>query len=247
MSSYDLISNFPVFTEEQKGAVYALKDVSSTGANFRLVGGFSMYMLGTVFPTPNTIQRKTQDIDVALSMSVASTGALHKGLLQRGYCPERGNTYNNGTKHIDLLIERGGVTLEDVEVNGRKIPGSLAVRYALENPGYRVLARFIGSGVMEEVPLVLPTVEGMAALKICAISERKNSSDVVDLFNLLSMRSFYGDALGSWKFPNARTGVLKHCTDFLGKIIQNQSFLAHLEKYNVPAPYFEQLIRSTMS
>lgn len=235
----------PVINDRHVSAVNTLLDVSNSGVPYKLVGGFSMYLLQNVFPTPNIIERTTEDIDIALSIEVASSGQIHPYMISKGYVPCYGNKYEQGAKNLDILVSSPTqLGLELVQAAGREYPGSTAIKHALETPGYPVIADFVSQNGTVSIPVELASVEAVMVMKISALTGRKKTSDIIDIFNLLQIIESYGSHVGSWSFKSAvKSPVVLECQTYMNKIKNNKSFMMHLSRhYEVSPRYFGYLV-----
>src|SRR5690625_4625239 len=88
-------------------AFLALEDVARLTEDLedtQVVGGLMAMLLTQAFPTKGFVQRRTANVDTAISVKIAHSGDLHDRLEAAGYIAERGNRYVCEDKIIDLLV-----------------------------------------------------------------------------------------------------------------------------------------------
>jgi hypothetical protein len=106
----------------------ALADISTIIADREavVIGGHMVQLLLLIYPTDETVLRRTVDADAGLTQLVAASGHIHKGLTARGYAalPEGGNHYirrlpDRSELVIDLLVEAQFGAAGPVELDGK--------------------------------------------------------------------------------------------------------------------------------
>ncbi|UTT50976.1 hypothetical protein [Rhodococcus gordoniae] len=205
----------------------ALADLAAAaaGANYRVVGGHMVHLLGRLYPT-DTAARVTADADAGMDPVAAADATFHTALLARGYRLVTGNHYeapsgDDTPLSVDLLVPgTGGRRLERIEYAGRgfdAIPG-LTLALASDPLRVRVRARLTtGETVRFGVPV--PGVEQAVVLKALAWRSRLAAKDVADLCTLLSITHEHRDRLSEWKLHTARTGARKDAARALHELV----------------------------
>lgn len=184
-------------------AFLALRDAAAATAHVeaRIVGGQMVALLAGAFPSRELIMRRTADADAGFGPTVAASGSVHTSLLGAGYEAIRGNHYEQGDRAIDLLVPSATARFAPVLHGGRAFDAVPGLHLALANEPIHLDVRATLSDRSEvAISARVPTVEAALVLKALAIESRLAPKDVVDAFNLLTIRhGAEPDEIGGWR------------------------------------------------
>lgn len=195
----------------------ALADLAdaAAAAEYRVVGGHMVHILGHLYPTTGVIARVTADADAGMDPVAAASPDLHDRLLARGYRQVRGNRYqapsgSDTPLAVDLLVpSTSGRRWEMVEHDGRGFDAIPGLRLALHLTPIEVQVHAhltTGATLVFEVPI--PDVEVAVVLKTLAWRSRRAAKDVADLCALMTIvHEHHGGTLTRWRLDTARTGA----------------------------------------
>lgn len=204
---------FLVATSAADDASYlALEDLASVLASHpgtRIVGGHMVSLLAAAFPSPNLVERRTNDADAGIPVELAGSGTIHEELVANGYAATSGNSYEKRRESlpspsIDLLIPAFSGTFGSVEVGGRAFDASPGLGLVVGNENGLDIEAFmtLRDGTERRAAVTVPTLEVAFVVKAYAWRDRYpvTIKDAIDLFNLLAIIDHHGaDAVGGWK------------------------------------------------
>lgn len=189
-------------------AFHALSDAARALEGFeewRIVGGQMVALLLVAFPASDVIPRRTADADLAISTTLAASGALHDRLTAAGYRATAGNSYSSGERSIDLLVASPASRFIQEEHGGRSFDAAPGVRLALAaDPLVLDVEVMMLDGTLISFAAPVPTPEIATVLKAYAATSRSAVKDVVDLHNLLTIADSYpADGIGGWSLAES--------------------------------------------
>lgn len=234
--------------------ITSLNELSKSGMDYRLVGGFGVALIQLAFPTAREIDRGTLDIDAALDLELAASGKVHKRLTEWGYTSDTGNRYRRGDSVIDFLVPGDAVTMRKVTLGGRGFDSSSSVGLSMMTKyiPLEVCAVIAGNPQTVSMQVRLASLESLVAMKVAALSSRLEEKDLIDLHNLLNIADRYLHApamrelLGGWKLDSGRLiGRRRDAARQITKLA-NSSILHGLEKYGVSKFEFERLLKANV-
>lgn len=184
-------------------AFLALRDAVRATAQVeaRIVGGQMVSLLTQAYVSGGVISRRTADADAGFGPLVAASGDVHAALLEAGYAAIRGNHYELDDRRIDLLVPAAAGRFAPAMHGGRAFDSAPGLHLALAaEPLHLDVRAILTDGREIEVTARTPTVEAAVVLKSLAIESRHATKDVVDVFNLLTIRrDFHTDEIGGWR------------------------------------------------
>jgi len=210
---------FLIATSAADDASYlALDDLASVLASHpgtRVVGGHMVSLLAAAFPSPNLVERRTNDADAGIPVELAGSGAMHGELVANGYAATSGNSYEKRRESlpsstIDLLIPAFSGTFASIEVGGRAFDASPGLGLVVDNEnGIDVEASMtLRDGTELQTAVTVPTLEAAFVVKAYAWRDRHpvTIKDAVDLSNLLAILDHHGaEAVGGWKLSTPQS------------------------------------------
>lgn len=231
-------------------AFLALADVARVTADLedaRVVGGLMVTLLTEAFPAPETVARRTADVDAAISVELANTGMLHERLTLEGYTAAHGNRYERDGRVIDLLVPSGTGTFATTEQGGRGFDAAPGLALALAGePVTHIIDITLSDGSTLTTEARTPTVQHAVVVKALTTRGRHATKDLIDLFNLLLIVEQYApEEIGGWRLaePDLR-GARRDAAEQLDSLRALPGLRASLEGSGVSAPAFIQLISS---
>lgn len=169
-----------------------------------VVGGHMVSILCARFPSPGTVERRTNDADGGVPAALAATGAPHERLLAAGYEAIEGNRYElveeiGGTRTVDLLVPNHSSKFTSKTINGRAFDSMPGLDLALAQPLTVDLNVTLSNESELELKVTLPTVEGAIILKSYAWAGRLATKDAIDLHSLFRVVAANREAIGEWR------------------------------------------------
>lgn len=174
-----------------------------------IIGGQMVSILCARFPSPGTVERRTNDADGGVPAAFAASGAPHDRLVEDGYEAKDGNRYeladgNGATRTVDLLVPTHTAQFSSKVLGGRGFDAMPGLDIALARPlEVRLNITFSDE---EEVEFVVgvPGVEGAVILKAYAWASRLATKDVVDLHSLFRIVDAHDrETVGGWRLDEA--------------------------------------------
>lgn len=234
-------------------AFEALEDVTRLTEDFddtRVVGGLMVMLLTEAFPAEGTVTRRTADVDAAISVQIANSGALHERLTSARYVAERGNRYVHGERVIDLLVPSTTGSFAPAVMGGRGFDSAPGLSLALAVlPILHRVDVALSDGTAQTMGVRTPTVEAAVVLKTLATKTRREAKDLVDLYNLLLIvEQYQPEEIGGWRLSEGvQKGTRLDAVRQLEQLRTMPGLRAALEGTSVPVPAFTQLIRANLA
>lgn len=216
----------------------------------RVVGGLMVMLLCEAFPAEGVIERRTADVDAAISVSLANSGTLHERLTGAGYLASSGNRYIRDERVVDLLVPSGTEEFTQA-LHGRRgfdeAPGLALALAAL--PVVHQLDVLLSDESSLQVRVRTPAVEQAVVLKTLATRSRSATKDLIDLYNLLLIVEQYPrEEIGGWRLDSQDLrGARLDAVRQLEWLRQMPGLRAALDDTGVAAPAFVQLIMSALT
>lgn len=169
-----------------------------------VVGGHMVSILCARFPSPGTVERRTNDADGGVPAALAATGAPHERLLAAGYEAIVGNRYeliekNGATRTVDLLVPNHSSKFTSKTINGRAFDSMPGLELALAHPLEVDLNVSLSDESELELEVTVPAVEGAVILKAYAWAGRLATKDAIDLHSLFRVVATNRDGIGGWR------------------------------------------------
>lgn len=234
-------------------AFLALDDVARVTGDLddtRVVGGLMVMLLSEAFPAEGVIPRRTADVDAAISVSLAHSGALHERLTEAGYLASSGNRYVRGERVVDLLVPSGTGVFASAEHGGRGFDAAPGLTLALAAPPVvHRLDVLLSDERSLQVQVRTPAVEQAVVLKALATRSRSAAKDLVDLYNLLLIVEQYArEEIGGWRLDTSGLrGTRLDAVRQLEQLQRMPGLRAALEGTGVTAPALAQLIMAAIA
>jgi hypothetical protein len=234
-------------------AFLALEDVARLTHDFddmRVIGGLMVALLTEAFPAPGFVTRRTADVDAAISVQIAHSGALHERLTAAGYVAEGGNRYVCDERVVDVLVPSDTGRFVSAVLGGRGFDSAPGLSLALAAPP--ILHRLevvLSDGSARRIEVRTPTVELAVVVKALATRGRHAAKDLVDLYNLLLIVEQYPrEELGGWRLDEDEPrGVRRDAVRQLEHLRTMPGLRAALTDTGVPPPAFAQLVRTQLA
>lgn len=234
-------------------ALLALEDVARITRDLddmRVVGGLMVTLLTEAFPAEGFVVRRTADVDAAISVEIAHSGALHERLIAAGYIAAGGNRYVCDGRVVDVLVPSSSGRFVTAVLGGRGFDSAPGLSLALAAPP--ILHRLevvLSDGSARRVEVRTPTVELAVVVKALATRSRHAGKDLVDLYNLLLIAEQHPrDEFGGWRLDEPEPiGARRDTVRQLEHLRTMPGLRAALTGTGVPAPAFAQLIRAQLA
>lgn len=233
-------------------ALHALRDASlaiSGLAEACIIGGQMTALLSAAFGRAATIARRTMDADAAVSPTIAAAGSLHDLLTDRGYRAQASNRYVLDDRVIDVLVPATSGAFEPAEYGGRSFDSAPGLHLALVGMLDLEVTAILLDGTSVHFPTRVPGVERALIVKALAYESGRRQKDLVDLFNLLSIRDEYEPAeVGGWRIgESAGTGARRDAAAVLRRLAGARGLRMILRGSDVPDGRFVSLLRNYIS
>ncbi|PPF47177.1 hypothetical protein C5B85_02585 [Pseudoclavibacter sp. AY1F1] len=172
--------------------------------NAGVVGGHMVSILCARFPSPGTVERRTNDADGGVPAAFAATGAPHERLLAAGYEAIDGNRYelveeNGAVRTVDLLVPTHSSKFASKSIDGRAFDSMPGLDLALARPLTVDLNVTLSNKSELELGVTLPAVEGAVILKSYAWAGRLATKDAIDLHSLFRVVVANREVIGDWR------------------------------------------------
>lgn len=229
-------------------AFLALRDavIATAHVEARIVGGQMVSLLAEAFPSSGLIMRRTVDADAGFGPIVAASGAIHSALLDAGYTAVRGNHYERDDRSIDLLVPSAAGHFVPVIHGGRAFDSAPGLRLALATePIHLEVTAALSEGTEVSLAVRVPTVETALVLKALTIESRLAAKDIVDAFNLLTIRREADpDVIGGWRLDSpSLTGSRADASAALHRLADRARSSRVVAESEVPRTTMVALIR----
>lgn len=180
----------------------AVADAVPADADYRVVGGNMVRLLGLVYPTDRAIARSTVDADAAVD-DVEIIAPLVDRLSSQGFTQVAGNLFvrsldGEHRTEINILLSqpgpRSGMGIIDVPGVGQ-VDTLPELGFAMAQPAIELdMVATLTNDRAIAYTTRIPSLESAVVLKTHAWSGRRAAKDLLDLYSLLEIRDAHPGA-----------------------------------------------------